>query len=79
MASVLGRAATGDSAFGSAADLHLQRLRLDGRDRWVAVSIGEARAEIEARFGPWDAACALLAAGHEIRTPYAYYRRVIQS
>ena len=70
MANYLGRTATGSSI------LRLQRLRFDGRDRWVSVAIGEARAEIEARLGSWDSVCALLAAGHEIHTPYAYYRRV---
>jgi len=56
--------------------LRVQRLWIDGRDRWVSLPRRVAEQELQARFGDWRAALALMDAGHEIHTTSARYRAI---
>ena len=56
--------------------LRVQRLWIDGRDRWVSLSRRAAEQELQERFGDWHAALALLETGHEIHTSSARYRAI---
>jgi hypothetical protein len=57
-------------------ELRVQRLWIDGRDRWVSLSRRAAEQELQERFGDWHAALARLETGHEIHTASARYRAV---
>jgi hypothetical protein len=59
--------------------LRVQRLWIDGRDRWVSLPRQEAELELRERFGDWCAALALLNAGREIHTTSARYRAIVAS
>ena len=56
--------------------LRVQRLWIDGRDRWVSLPRWKAEQELQERFGDWRAALALLRAGREIHTGAARYRAI---
>jgi hypothetical protein len=56
--------------------LRVQRLWIDGRDRWVSLPRLVAEQELRQRFGDWRAAMALLGAGQEIHTAAARYRAI---
>lgn len=56
--------------------LRVQRLWIDGRDRWVSLPRRVAELELQERFGDWRAAELLLGAGREIHTPAARYRAI---
>lgn len=56
--------------------LRVQRLWIDGRDRWVSLPRRVAEQELQERFGDWRAAVALLGAGQEIHTSAARYRAI---
>ena len=58
--------------------LRVQRLWIDGRDRWVSLSRRVAEQELQARFGDWRVALVLLESGHEIHTASARYRAVAE-
>ena len=56
--------------------LRVQRLLIDGRDRWVSLPRCVAQQELQERFGDWHAAEVLLRAGREIHTRAARYRAI---
>jgi hypothetical protein len=56
--------------------LRVQRLWIDGRDRWVSLPRRLAEQELQERFGDWRAAVALMRFGREIHTPSARYRAI---
>jgi hypothetical protein len=56
--------------------LRVQRLWIDGRDRWVSLPRRVAQQELQERFGDWRAAEVLLGAGQEIHTNAARYRAI---
>ena len=56
--------------------LRVQRLWIDGRDRWVTLPRHLAEHELQERFGDWRAAVALMRAGQEIHTSAARYRAI---
>jgi len=58
--------------------LRVQRLWIDGRDRWVSLSRRVAQQELQERFGDWRVALVLLKSGHEIHTASARYRAVAE-
>ena len=59
--------------------LRVQRLWIDGRDRWVSLPRQVAEQELQETFGDWRAAMALLNAGREIHTTSARYRAIVTS
>ena len=56
--------------------LRVQRLWIDGRDRWVSLPRRMAEQELQERFGDWRAAVALMRSGQEIHTRSARYRAI---
>lgn len=56
--------------------LRVQRLWIDGRDRWVSLPRRVAEQELQERFGDWGAAVALMRSGQEIHTTSARYRAI---
>jgi hypothetical protein len=56
--------------------LRVQRLWIDGRDRWVSLPRRVAQQELQERFGDWRAAEVLLGTGQEIHTNAARYRAI---
>jgi hypothetical protein len=56
--------------------LRVQRLWIDGRDRWVSLPQHVAKQELHERLGDWHAAVELLRAGREIHTRAARYRAI---
>jgi hypothetical protein len=58
--------------------LRVQRLWIDGRDRWVSLPRRVAQLELQERFGDWRAAVELLRAGREIHTRAARYRAIAE-
>jgi hypothetical protein len=59
-------------------ELRVQRLWIDGRDRWVLLPRRVAQQELQERFGDWRAAEVLLRAGREIHTRAARYRVITE-
>lgn len=56
--------------------LRVQRLWIDGRDRWGSLSRRLAEQELQERFGDWHVALELLETGHEIHAASARYRAI---
>ena len=56
--------------------LRVQRLWIDGRDRWVSLPRRVAEQELQERLGDWRGAVELLRAGREIHTRAARYRAI---
>ena len=58
--------------------LRVQRLWIDGRDRWGSLPRRVAEQELQERLGNWRAAMELLRAGREIHTRAARYRAITE-
>lgn len=56
--------------------LRVQRIWIDGRDRWVSLPRRAAEQELQERLGDWRAAVQLLRTGREIHTKAARYRAI---
>jgi hypothetical protein len=56
--------------------LRVQRLWIDGRDRWVSLPRRMAELKLQERFGEWRAAVAPMRSGQEIHTRSARYRAI---
>ena len=56
--------------------LRVQRLWIDGRDRWVSLPRRMAEQQLQERFGDWRAAVALMRSGQEVHTTSARYRAI---
>ena len=56
--------------------LRVQRIWIDGRDRWISLPQRVAEQELQERLGDWRAAVELLRTGQEIHTSAARYRAI---
>ena len=56
--------------------LRVQRIWIDGRDRWVSLPRRAAAQELQERLGDWRAAVELLRTGCEIHTRAARYHAI---